>query len=156
MVWKIHLREGKKKDLLASNPHHTYFSDQPNINYKLSNGKINVNPGGLGSWEPELDPGRVFGRLVACTGRGRGEKTEANTLSRMERRAPAWFLHAEPWEGGTGTVQRPAGPKVAPLFLPTWALHIPGNTWELHIPTSSGGYWCKLPSISESVPWSVW
>ena len=24
-----------KKDLLASNPHHTYFSDQLNINYKL-------------------------------------------------------------------------------------------------------------------------
>jgi hypothetical protein len=42
MVWKkIHWRKKEgKKDLLASNPHYTYFSDHPNINYKLSNGKL--------------------------------------------------------------------------------------------------------------------
>lgn len=51
MVRKNTLKKKRRKvkDLVASNPHHTYFSDQPNINYKLSNGKINVNPGGLGS-----------------------------------------------------------------------------------------------------------
>lgn len=71
-------REKEKKDLLASNPHHTYFSDQPNINF--SNGKINVNPGGLDSSEPELDPGTAFGRQAACTGRERGEKRAAEAL----------------------------------------------------------------------------
>lgn len=75
--------EEEKKDLLASNPHHTYFSDQPNINF--SNGKINVNPGGLDSSEPELDPGTVFGRQAACTGRERGQKKEAKAFrQRME------------------------------------------------------------------------
>lgn len=122
MKWfeKIHLRKrgGKKKDVLASNPHHTYFSDQPNINYKRSNGKINVSPGGLGSGEPELDPGRVSGRLAACTGSGRGEEREAKALRRKERGAPAWSLHAEPRVGSTGAVPRPAGLTVVPLFLP--------------------------------------
>lgn len=30
-----------------------------------------MSPGGLDSSEPELDPGTVFGRLAACTGRER-------------------------------------------------------------------------------------
>lgn len=101
MKWfeKIHYgkREEGKKDLLASNPQHTYFSDQPNINYKLSSGKINVNPGGLGSWEPELDPGTVVGRLAACAGRERGEKMETKTLrERRERALENRILGGEP------------------------------------------------------------
>lgn len=67
-------KERRKNDLLASNPHHTYFSDQPNINYKLSNGKINVNPGGLSSSESKQNPGTVFGGAGSSIGKGTKEK----------------------------------------------------------------------------------
>lgn len=64
--------------MLASSPHHTYFSDHPNINYKLSNGKINVNHGGPDSSEPKLDPGTVFSRAGSLhRKRKRRQKMEA-------------------------------------------------------------------------------
>lgn len=42
IVWKEYIeeRERKKKDLLANNPHHTYFSDHPNININSAMGKF--------------------------------------------------------------------------------------------------------------------
>lgn len=37
IVWKKYIEErGGKKDLLANSPHHTYFSDQPNINININ------------------------------------------------------------------------------------------------------------------------
>lgn len=50
-----------------------------------------MNPGGLDSSEPELDPGTVSGSKSACTGRERGEKREAKALrGRMEMSTSAY------------------------------------------------------------------
>lgn len=95
----------RKKASLASNPHHTYFSDHPNINYKLSNGKINVTPGGLDSARQELDSGTASGR--------------AGSLHRKSERREDEGQGAR---GETGTKQAPRE-QCRPSHSP--------NTWEL-------------------------
>ena len=53
-----------------------------------------MNPGGLDSSEPELVPGMAFGRLAVCTGRERGEKTEA-FRGTVDVNPSAWPLQTE-------------------------------------------------------------
>lgn len=141
MKWfeKTHLREreGKKKDLVASNPHHTYFSDQRNTNYKLSNGKINVNPGGLdhesqnwilterlAGWQPAQEEGGERKREAKALGKNGDEHfSMVLTYRTLGRR-------------GRGAALRPLGPTVVLLFLPT----------HLEITYSYKQWWLLMPT----------
>lgn len=120
------LKKEGKKDLLASNPHHTYYSDHPNINYKLSNGKTDVNHGGPDSSEPKLNPGTVFsGAGVLHRKRERRENGSQGAQGVLQRdfyrqtprgRGKAYVVPTLPHTPGNCVLSAAAGATAGPVL----------------------------------------
>lgn len=78
-----------------------------------------MNPGGLDSSDPELNPGTVSGSQAACTGRER-ERREKGGQGAQRKNGDEYFSVPLKTElGEAGHHPKASGPTEVPSFLPT-------------------------------------